>query len=135
MSNEILKTKEENFMSKSKGLKVFCKILRLLQLFCEGHNLHLQKYLSFQENSKINYNLVALTMESLDVLSISNQNFITISQCLDSMTEYMQGPCEINQEKIANGKFLQYAVEILNVVFIIFLTLFSSYSCFLERQQ
>jgi len=90
--------------------------MRLLQLFCEGHNLELQKYLKNQMNSKINYDLVTLTVNSLEAFSICNENFESISQCFDTLTEYIQGPCQVNQMAIVNSKFLEYAVAILNVI-------------------
>lgn len=116
-SQEISKTKKEIFGKKTEKNIFFPKLLRLLQLFCEGHNLNLQKYLKNQSNSKKNYDLVTLTVNSLEAFNICSENYESISQCFDTLTEYIQGPCHVNQLAIVNSKFLEYAVEILNVLF------------------
>ena len=41
------------------------KTLRLMQLFCEGHNNDLQNYLRFQKNNRNNYDMVLLLIELL----------------------------------------------------------------------
>ena len=116
MTQQINKIKQQLFRMKKEKNKLFPKILRLLQLFCEGHHLNLQQYLKYQTNSKINYDLVTLTVNSLEAFSICNDNYDNISQCFDTLTEFIQGPCYLNQFTIVNSKFLEYAVEILNVV-------------------
>lgn len=113
MGKEIGRLKEKTNQKRS---KLFQRLLRLLQLFCEGHFLKLQNYLKTQSNSKVNYDLVTLTVKSLEVLELNNENFEVISQCLDTLTEYAQGPCHANQATLVNSKFLDFAVEILNVI-------------------
>ena len=115
---------KEKTTRKSRKNKLMIKLLRLLQQLCEGHYLNLQKYMKHQFNSKINYDLVSLTVNSLQMMTISNENYGIISQCLDTLTEYSQGPCQINQMTIVNSKFLDYAVEILNVIFFKFFFFF-----------
>lgn len=66
------------------------KILRLLQLFCEGHNHDLQNYLRFQTQSKTNYDMITTIVHLLLSFKISNLNYDTISQCFDTLTEYIQ---------------------------------------------
>ena len=119
MNQEIGKLQDKNINVKKGKNKLLIKLLRVLQLFCEGHHLHLQTYMKHQTNSKINYDLVILTVNSLESLNICNENFDVISQCLETLTDYSQGPCPINQMTIVNSKFLDYAVEILNVYYLI----------------
>lgn len=108
---------KEKTARKSRKNKLMIKLLKLLQQLCEGHYLNLQKYMKHQFNSKINYDLVSLTVNSLQTMTICNENYGIISQCLDTLTEYSQGPCQRNQMTIVNSKFMDYAVEILNVIF------------------
>ncbi|XP_031569863.1 inositol 1,4,5-trisphosphate receptor type 1-like [Actinia tenebrosa] len=88
-------------------------ILRFLQLLCENHNRDLQNYIRRQDN-KTNYNLVHETLQFLDCicgstsgglgllgLYINENNVELIIQCLESLTEYCQGPCHENQNAIA----------------------------------
>lgn len=115
LHNEIAKSKNQIYRKNMKSKNMLSRILRLLQLFCEGHNQNLQNYLKFQSFSKINYDMITSTVSCLENLLVNNQNFGIISQCLDTLTEYIQGPCYENQQTVAYGKFLEYAVELLNV--------------------
>uniref|UniRef100_UPI003AAF5821 inositol 1,4,5-trisphosphate-gated calcium channel ITPR3-like n=1 Tax=Centroberyx gerrardi TaxID=166262 RepID=UPI003AAF5821 len=84
-------------------------ILRFLQLLCENHNHDLQNFLRCQ-NNKTNYNLVCETLQFLDImcgsttgglgllgLYINESNVHLITQTLETLTEYCQGPCQENQ--------------------------------------
>ncbi|XP_077567065.1 inositol 1,4,5-trisphosphate-gated calcium channel ITPR3 [Stigmatopora nigra] len=84
-------------------------ILRFLQLLCENHNHDLQNFLRCQ-NNKTNYNLVCETLQFLDImcgsttgglgllgLYINESNVDLITQTLETLTEYCQGPCQENQ--------------------------------------
>uniref|UniRef100_A0A8C3LZ46 Inositol 1,4,5-trisphosphate receptor n=1 Tax=Chrysolophus pictus TaxID=9089 RepID=A0A8C3LZ46_CHRPC len=84
-------------------------ILRFLQLLCENHNRDLQNFLRCQ-NNKTNYNLVCETLQFLDImcgsttgglgllgLYINEYNVALITQTLETLTEYCQGPCHENQ--------------------------------------
>ncbi|XP_069046498.1 inositol 1,4,5-trisphosphate-gated calcium channel ITPR3 isoform X1 [Lepisosteus oculatus] len=84
-------------------------ILRFLQLLCENHNQDLQNFLRNQ-NNKTNYNLVCETLQFLDImcgsttgglgllgLYINENNVGLITQTLETLTEYCQGPCQENQ--------------------------------------
>ncbi|KAM3872536.1 inositol 1,4,5-trisphosphate-gated calcium channel ITPR3 isoform 2-T2 [Diretmus argenteus] len=84
-------------------------ILRFLQLLCENHNMDLQNFLRCQ-NNKTNYNLVCETLQFLDImcgsttgglgllgLYINESNVDLITQTLETLTEYCQGPCQENQ--------------------------------------
>ncbi|KAF0036059.1 hypothetical protein F2P81_011371 [Scophthalmus maximus] len=84
-------------------------ILRFLQLLCENHNQDLQNFLRCQ-NNKTNYNLVCETLQFLDImcgsttgglgllgLYINESNVHLITQTLETLTEYCQGPCQENQ--------------------------------------
>uniref|UniRef100_A0A8C5JT15 Inositol 1,4,5-trisphosphate receptor n=1 Tax=Junco hyemalis TaxID=40217 RepID=A0A8C5JT15_JUNHY len=87
-------------------------ILRFLQLLCENHNRDLQNFLRCQ-NNKTNYNLVCETLQFLDImcgsttgglgllgLYINEYNVALITQTLETLTEYCQGPCHENQSCI-----------------------------------
>ena len=72
--------------------------------------IFLQNYIRKQDHSKVNYNLVHETLQFLDCicgstsgglgllgLYINETNVGLINQCLESLTEYCQGPCHENQ--------------------------------------
>ncbi|TNN35213.1 Inositol 1,4,5-trisphosphate receptor type 3 [Liparis tanakae] len=90
-------------------------ILRFLQLLCENHNHDLQNFLRCQ-NNKTNYNLVCETLQFLDImcgsttgglgllgLYINESNVHLITQTLETLTEYCQGPCQENQTCIVTN--------------------------------
>ena len=75
----------------------------------------LQNYIRKQDHSKTNYNLVHETLQFLDCicgstsgglgllgLYINESNVGLINQCLESLTEYCQGPCHENQVRDLN---------------------------------
>uniref|UniRef100_A0A8C8SIL2 Inositol 1,4,5-trisphosphate receptor n=1 Tax=Pelusios castaneus TaxID=367368 RepID=A0A8C8SIL2_9SAUR len=104
----------ERSQSNEMGLAVLIMepILRFLQLLCENHNRDLQNFLRCQ-NNKTNYNLVCETLQFLDImcgsttgglgllgLYINECNVALITQTLETLTEYCQGPCHENQSCI-----------------------------------
>ncbi|EGR30656.1 mir domain protein [Ichthyophthirius multifiliis] len=94
--------------------KLVIQLLKLLKLFCEGHYLNLQNYLSHQINSKYSYNLVELIVKLLIQTKINENTYKLIIQCFKTVNDFVQGPCIQNQLLVANTKFFEYAVKILN---------------------
>lgn len=92
-------------------------VLRLVQLFCEGHYNKLQNYVRHQEKSRVSYDMVADIISLLEILlkKMHFKSFPIISQCFDTLTELIQGPCKENQESIIDGKFLELATYILSL--------------------
>ncbi|XP_041801831.1 inositol 1,4,5-trisphosphate receptor type 3 isoform X2 [Chelmon rostratus] len=96
-------------MEMGPAVTIMKPILRFLQLLCENHNQDLQNFLRCQ-NNKTNYNLVCETLQFLDImcgsttgglgllgLYINESNVHLITQTLETLTEYCQGPCQENQ--------------------------------------
>ncbi|KAL5105243.1 Ryanodine receptor 2 [Taenia crassiceps] len=103
-----------------------CKIFRLLQLMCEGHNSAFQDYLRTQSSNTTSVNLIISTVDYLLRLQesimdfywhFSNKpvidesgrtNFIKAikigKQLFRTLTEYIQGPCQGNQHALANSR-------------------------------
>ena len=83
------------------------KVLRFLQLFCEGHNRDLQNYLRVQDDNVHTYNLVKETITVLKTLLMVEQCdefiFDHIVQAFNTLTEYCQGPCYDNQHSLVNA--------------------------------
>lgn len=87
--------------------------LKLLQYFCEGHYEPLQNYLREQTVSKVNYDIISLIISLLIAHKISIKTSSAISQCFDTLTECVQGPCKKNQRLIVMSKFIDYAVNVI----------------------
>lgn len=92
-------------------------ILRLMQLLCENHNDKLQNYMRHQEKSRNSYDMIESTISLLEILTkkMHFKSFHVISQCFDTLTEFIQGPCKLNQERIIDSKFLELAAFILSL--------------------
>lgn len=101
---------------KSPDLKITL-IMKLLQLLCENHNKLLQNYLRVQTNSRSNNDMVSLTIVLLEELMKKKRysHFLIISQCFDTLTEYIQGPCRENQKAIIDSRFLEVASGLLSI--------------------
>ena len=93
------------------------KILRLLQLLCENHNSVLQNYLRFQHKSNNSYNMIEAVVNLFQNFLIKKKldSFKILSQCLDTLTEFIQGPCEGNQKALIVLKFLDISNELLSI--------------------
>lgn len=90
-------------------------ILRLMQLFCENHNDKLQIYIRYQAHSRNSYDIIRDVIFLLDSLmrKMHLNYFLEISQCFDTLTEFIQGPCKENQENIIDGQFVEIASNLL----------------------
>ncbi|CAJ0918564.1 unnamed protein product, partial [Mesorhabditis belari] len=95
-----------------KEVAVVEPILRVLQLLCENHNSLLQNFIR-KQSDRANHNLVADTLMFLDTVcgstkgslgvfgEIGVHNFSLITQTLNTLTEFCQGPCHENQNTMA----------------------------------
>eukprot|EP01064_Diplonema_japonicum_P011696 TRINITY_DN19132_c0_g1_i1.p1 TRINITY_DN19132_c0_g1~~TRINITY_DN19132_c0_g1_i1.p1 ORF type:complete len:2902 (+),score=722.22 TRINITY_DN19132_c0_g1_i1:105-8810(+) len=94
------------------------KVLRLLQLVCEGHHLRLQNYIRLQDDNLRSTNVVREVLLFLRTL-MNTDGLITEGSCgavfvdedkeellelaqqtFDTLTEFCQGPCPDNQNEI-----------------------------------
>jgi len=85
------------------------KLLRFLQLLCEGHNSELQNYLRSQRTATdFSFNIVNDTAELLNPLHELLNIFYEDSRLTDitqqlfaTLSEYCEGPCKENQQALA----------------------------------
>ncbi|KAL3874970.1 hypothetical protein ACJMK2_037916, partial [Sinanodonta woodiana] len=106
--------------------EVTCKLFRLLQLLCEGHNLDFQNYLRTQAGNNTTVNIVICTVDYLLRLQESIMDFywhysgkdtidqagkdnfcraiMVATQVFRTLTEYIQGPCSLNQLTLAHSR-------------------------------
>ena len=92
-------------------------VLRLIQLFVEGHHSELQAYFKNQFYSKHSYNMINLLVKLTEVLqqNLTEDKYFVLQQCLETITEFIQGPCYENQDALANSRFLEFATLILRI--------------------
>ncbi|GAN04326.1 conserved hypothetical protein [Mucor ambiguus] len=97
-----------------KDFKVMQDTMRTLQLMVEGHNLHLQMYLTKQPDNIKSFNIVLDVVEYFHAIVplCSEQNIELIIQVLDTITELAQG-CLQNQVTIFNNKIINPVNTIL----------------------
>lgn len=76
-----------------KNGKVLVKVLKLLQLLTEGHNLPMQKYLSKQETNRNSYDLVNSLVDLLTTYyyhTFCQGMYKKINNCLNTIIEFVQ---------------------------------------------
>ena len=107
-------------------------IFRFLQLLAENHNITLQNYLREQTTNRLSYNFVNILVEYLSMLlgKLSNiyensqefteyfinlyfQRFLSL---LDTICEFLQGPCQKNQEYLISTKIIESFDKILGEI-------------------
>ena len=76
-----------------KNGKVLVKVLKVLQLLTEGHNLPMQTYLSKQENNRNSYDLVNALVDLLTTYyfhTFCQGMYKQINNCLNTLIEFVQ---------------------------------------------
>ena len=76
-----------------KNDKVLVKVLKLLQLLTEGHNLPMQTYLSKQGNNRNSYDLVNALVDLLTAYychTLCQGMYKQINNCLNTLIEFVQ---------------------------------------------
>ncbi|EGR30411.1 MIR domain protein [Ichthyophthirius multifiliis] len=103
-----------NFQKKD---DVILTILRFLQLLAEGHYLDLQKYMRLQTQNYHNYDLLEAIIGLLNAYFFKKQEkyIKNMTQCFDTLTEYIQGPCKENQMALIQDNFLDLASSLLSI--------------------
>jgi len=92
------------------------QVLRFIQLTCEGHNRKLQEYWRQQFAGVRSYDIVseiANFLVELHASGIDNKNIDSVIQCLETLTELMQGPCKGNQTVLSVSKLPSTCNKIL----------------------
>jgi len=99
------------------GIDQIQSILRLLQLFAEGHFGDLQNYIRQQTNSYHSYDLLVSISDLLGVyMEVKHSKFFeTMMQCFDTLTELIQGPCMENQLAVVQSNFPDLASNLLSI--------------------
>jgi hypothetical protein len=96
------------------------RLLRLLQLLCEGHNLAMQEYLREQRQDGVvcafNVNLVATVGTLLCSFSrmLHKETMDVGQQLLDTLTEMVQGPCPGAQTDLSQPNILDSCKDLLS---------------------
>lgn len=104
----------------TQALEILQITYRLLQLFCEGHNLQLQNQLRTQKDKNGNesgktQNFIAKTAYCFNTLikQINADSIDFCTQMLDFLIEATQGPCEENQECLSKAKIINSCMDFL----------------------
>jgi inositol 1,4,5-triphosphate receptor type 3 len=103
------------------NLSLCTRIYKLLQLFCEGHNLTMQNLLRKQSESEVaisskDINFIGDTCFMLGpYLKFCNIHTRELGeQIFDFLIDSVQGPCYENQKKLFNSKLIDFGKDFLN---------------------
>ena len=115
-----------------KNLNEIKNLLKFLQLLAENHNNILQNYLREQTTNRLSYNFVNILVEYLSMLigKLSNIHdnkpdlsryyiilyFERLLSLFDTICEFLQGPCQKNQEFLISTKIIDIFGKILDEV-------------------
>ena len=116
------------------NLNTIKDIFRFLQLLAENHNTVLQNFLREQTTNRLSYNFVNILVEYLSMLLGKLSNIFEISKdfseyfinlyyerflsVLDTIIEFLQGPCLKNQEYLISTKIIESFDKILGEIII-----------------
>ncbi|EGR32738.1 MIR domain protein [Ichthyophthirius multifiliis] len=106
---------EENELENKEQLDLLEVVLKFLQLCVEGHYLPLQNYFQKQENSRNNYDMVNLVADLLKAYyygDCTQTTYDNMINCLDTLSEFVQGPCKENQDAVSDSKFFDIASDL-----------------------
>nr|CCC92047.1 conserved hypothetical protein [Trypanosoma congolense IL3000] len=83
-------------------LRLVCTLFRMLQLFCEGHNLDMQNYIRSQHDNLHSVNTVHEIVNLIAEVSavVHPATVRMLQRGFDLLTELCQGPCHGNQEML-----------------------------------
>ena len=102
--------------------------LKFLQNLTENHFVKLQNYIREQTSNKVSYNFVSIIVEYMNMLlskmsQIDDQNKLNkkttslyynrLLSCLETLCEFLQGPCKKNQETLVRSKVIEIFDKIL----------------------
>ncbi|KRX08878.1 MIR motif [Pseudocohnilembus persalinus] len=96
-------------------LELLQNILSFLQQSVEGHYLPLQKYFKEQTNSINNYDIIFAIIDLIRVFyydAAIQKYYSVLTQSLETLIEFVQGPCEQNQQAVSESKFLEIAHDL-----------------------
>ena len=66
-------------------------VIRLLQLFAEGHFTDLQNYIRYQSNSRNNYDMLVAVIDLIrSHKELTVENYGVLMRCLDTLAEFVQ---------------------------------------------
>ena len=65
----------------------------------------------------MNYDILSLLIKSMEILmkQFTEANYYKILQVIDTITEFIQGPCVPNQVALAESRFIELVGTILEV--------------------
>nr|XP_061794423.1 ryanodine receptor 2-like [Nerophis lumbriciformis] len=114
-----------------------CDLFRFLQLLCEGHNSEFQNYLRTQTGNNTTVNIIISTVDYVLRIQESISDFYwyysgknaidtqgqrnfskaikVAKQVFNTLTEYIQGPCNGNQKSLAHSRLWDAVVGFLHV--------------------
>eukprot|EP00667_Euglena_gracilis_P000026 EG_transcript_26 len=92
-------------------------ILRLIQLLCEGHHLAMQQLMWSQKNLQP-IDMVKEVVDLLMELTPKQMDTDFLTTCLfafNTLTEFCQGPCDVNQSRVVSCGACGEAIKLLKL--------------------
>jgi hypothetical protein len=106
----------EDYQEKMQNLIL---VYKFLQLLCEGHNQSQQDYLREQKQNDIvngrTVDFIRLTAQNFgSYIKFVNINCLELGEVMiDFLIEALQGPCQLNQLKLARNKIVDFVKDFI----------------------
>ena len=121
-SNQDNKQGKEKSFDDTRNIVACIRLLRFLQLLCEGHHSELQNHLREQKTkhgtkSPHSFDFVAYCSI---MLGIYVKNFVNCystvlgNQLIEALVEFVQGPCKPNQKTLVDTKVIDCCRDLLS---------------------
>ncbi|KRW98864.1 MIR motif [Pseudocohnilembus persalinus] len=110
---------DEDIFCSEQDITILGEILNFLQNCVENHNLDLQNYLRNQWNHRNKYDMVNAVADLLRTYyrdARTQDMYDNMQKCLDTLSEFIQGPCPENQMAVSESKFFEVFQEIFEPV-------------------
>ena len=106
---------------KSQYIKRTMRLLRFIQLLCEGQNAPLQNYLrvQVQANGEVNHKSFDFISYIAQMLGVFEKQYINCYSCqltqqmIETLKEVIQGPCKENQRRLVEAKSIDCCRDLI----------------------
>ncbi|KAK3286919.1 hypothetical protein CYMTET_5549 [Cymbomonas tetramitiformis] len=108
-----------------RSVKNACELLRMVQLFVEGHHLNMQNLLRSQPHTRTSVDVVSELVELVEFLQPHLQDGLATGarhlsllmlQCLQTLTELVQGPCIANVVLLTGSNLVKVVDTLLGTL-------------------
>lgn len=110
---------DEDLLSHMQNVNILDNFLLFIQSCMEGHYMSMQNYFRYQFKSRTNYDIV---IEVADLFRAyyfdarTQSTYDSMVQCVNTLSEFVQGPCPDNQIAVSESKFFDVCQDLFTII-------------------